>query len=73
MASVSLNLTVGSNLRVNQVKTGTNAPGTGDIELRINLATVQATNPAHTRKEVVRLLRTIENYILYGDQTVIKP
>lgn len=67
MASVSLDLTVASDLKVNNVHTGTNAPGSGDIEVRINLANIP------TRKETVKLLRAIENFINYGDQTVIKP
>lgn len=67
MASVSFNLTVASDLKVNNVKTGTNAPGTGDIEVRVNHSNIL------TRKEVVKLLREIENYILYGDQIVLKP
>jgi hypothetical protein len=67
MASVSFNLTVASNLQINNVLTGTNAPGTGDVEIRINASNVP------TRKEANKLIREILNYINYGDQTVFKP
>ena len=67
MASVSFNLTVASDLKIYNVLTGTNAPGTGDVEIRINAANVP------TRKEANKLIREILNYINFGDQTVFKP
>lgn len=67
MASVSFNLTVAQDLKINNVLTGTNAPGTGDVEIRINAAHVP------TRKEANKLIREILNFINYGRQTVFKP
>jgi len=67
MANVSFSLTAASDLKVNNVATGTNAPGTGDVEVRVNMTNVT------TRKETVKLLMEIMNYILYGSQTVLKP
>ena len=67
MANVSFFLTAAQDLKVNNVGTGTNAPGSGDVEVRVNHSNVL------TRKELVKLLAEIENFILYGAQTVFKP
>ena len=67
MASVSFSVPTAADLKLGNVTTGTSAPGAGDLEIRINHATVL------TRKEAVKLIKTIENFILYGNQTVFKP
>lgn len=60
MASVSFNLATGTiDTGADNIGVGTNAPGTGDIELRINAATIS------TRLEAIRLteafLRRLED------------
>lgn len=67
MASVSFYLTVAQDMKINNVQTGTNAPGSGDIEVRINTSNIK------TRKEAYKLMEEIENFIKYGSQTVFKP
>lgn len=54
MASISYNITSGivegHEMEPDQVSTGTNAPGAGDIELRVNLANVV------NNKQIIRAL-----------------
>lgn len=68
MVSVSFNLTAQQDARITNVLTGTNAPGTGDVEIRINRANVL------TRKEAIKLIMQIVKYILDGTfNTVFRP
>lgn len=69
MASFSYNLTAGTvDTGPDNIGTGTNAPGTGDIELRINAANIQ------NRQEAIRLatafLRRLEDD-RYNDLTTV--
>lgn len=67
MTNVSFSLTGQQDAKLYNVATGTNAPGTGDLEIRINLANVK------TRKEANKLIREIKNYINSGLNTVFRP
>lgn len=60
MASVSFNLTAGTvDVGPDNIGVGTNAPGTGDIELRINAATIQ--NRLEAIKLTEAFLRRLED------------
>jgi hypothetical protein len=67
MANVSFYISNAADLHLGNVGTGTNAPGSGDLEIRINHSNVL------TRKEAYKLIKEILNYINYGDQSVFKP
>lgn len=60
MVSVSYSLTGQQDAKLYNVVVGTNAPGTGDVEIRINLAHVP------TRKEANKLIEQIRRYINAG-------
>lgn len=68
MASVSFSLTGQSDAKITNVVTGTAVPGTGDLEIRINMANVK------TRKEANKLIREITKFINDGTvNTVFRP
>lgn len=69
MASFSMNLAAGTvDTGPDNISTGTNVPGAGDIELRINAANIQ------NRQEAIRLasafLRRLEDD-RYNDLTTV--
>lgn len=60
MASVSLYLSRGADDQPDEIGTGTNAPGSGDLEVRINLIPAGGVG-AYTKEEIVlQLTRIIE-------------
>lgn len=68
MASISFNLTGQQDAKATNVLTGTNAPGTGDVEVRINRANIP------NRKEAIKLIDAIIRYIENGSlNTVFRP
>lgn len=68
MASISFNLTAQKDAKATNVLTGTNAPGTGDLEIRLDRTKVL------TRKEANKLIDEIKKYINDGMlNTVFRP
>lgn len=68
MVSASFSLTAGQDTKIGNVAVAANAPGAGDVEIRINLANVK------TRKEAYKLIDAIRRFILAGAlNTVFKP
>lgn len=66
MSAISYYISTGGTLE--GVTAGTSAPGSGDVELRINTTTTAVTEGASTRApkrgEIQQLMRILEQYLL---------